>query len=525
MSRALNTSYSSSMYNQEMKPLDYLYGPWDSVEQMLNELDIHDVNEIEPGLTVAVTEGDKVVEYWNPLPGIGFFKKTPGGTLCDIVNNYYDALEYAEDVKNILNLVYVKEETIIDDKSYGSGLYWVSDKSVLLYVASDLWYGVFPENTYEYTKQDEILPVNVDGAAKVSDVYRMFKSEQLVVRKELAHLNKHVHWMVEDLDKEEERKRHTFVNAVEQKYGKIQIVHNELDTAEILMDGYDETGTKYGDEVFVDVRGVNVGGYKNGSKIKKGDSLETVLKTIFTNELVPSDDDYEEPTVELVMEDFKDPDLPEDYVYFEVGTNFKTKLGYNFTDGKICTYLGAEDTDDGIMVDAGCTPPDEVNFFVQKPNEEETQILNTNIDEELVEGDYTYKVKAHYHDSTTQVYSNLGNPVSNHIPAGIATDEKSFKVRYKFYAGVVDKDSEISLDNLDEKWLEKNTTFEKRIKLEKNEKYVVVAPNDCDVIFDATGCGDISPVVDEDADVRENYTVWFMNNAGTYFNLRVISKE
>lgn len=564
MSRALSTSYSSSMYNQEMKPLDYLYGPWETIDQMLEELDVR-VDEIEPGLTVAVVEGDKVVEYWNPIPNLGFFKKTPGGTLCDILENYDEAMEYAKDRRNVLNLVYVKneqskpaqyEESVVEDDahdclkpvkcetehnkytlvegtgtSFGSGLYYVKALGELEYVASDIWYGTFPEDTDQLMTSDKVEPVFVDGAARVSDVYRMFKKEQLHTRKRLGHLEHHVHWMVDDLDdkRPEDNYEHTYVNKViNDGYGKVEISHNDLDTDRVLMDGHDEVGTEHGDETFIDVRGTNIGSWKNGSVIHKGDSLETVLKGMFIKELVPTE--MELPTVELTTE----PEgmlagEEDDEIIYEVGSVFTPTLGYVFHDGKLQTYEGCEGTDDGEMVDAGCKE-DAVRYYVSRPNSEDfEQVLNNKLNETLVEGEYVYKVEVDYTDSITLPKSNLENAVLDlFIPAGTAEDSKSFKVKYKFWAGKFNNE-DVTVDDLEERWLDKDATFEKRIKLDKGEKYFVYAPADCDVIFDATGCGDVYPVQNggythtfENGETQE-YKLWYMYNAGTYFNLRVVS--
>lgn len=248
--RALNTSYSSSMYNQDMKPLDYLYGPWKSIEQMTTELHV-DVDEIEIGLTIGIIspETGSVVEYWNPTPGRGFIPK--------YLNDTGSGNDFGDYVLN---------------------------------------FGEFPES--EDMMEDEILPVTKDGAAKVSDVYRIFKIHQLASNKAIDHLNSHVKWMVSDLDKytghdhdkccdccgDDMEYGHSFISRVENTHGKITLKHDDLDTGKVLMDGryiggncLDVDNKAEGDFIVVQN---NIGGYRKGDVIKNGTTLEEVLKKI-----------------------------------------------------------------------------------------------------------------------------------------------------------------------------------------------------------------------------------------------------
>lgn len=68
------TSYHSTMYNQNLFPLDALYGPWDSWEEFLNEFDITK-DEIPCGLTISIREDGEVVEYWRENEGGDIIKK------------------------------------------------------------------------------------------------------------------------------------------------------------------------------------------------------------------------------------------------------------------------------------------------------------------------------------------------------------------------------------------------------------------------------------------------------------------
>lgn len=544
--RDLNTSYSGSMYNQDMKPLDYLYGPWESIEQMLNELNVI-VDDIEPGLTVGVIENDKVVEYWNPISKVGFIKKTTGGNVHDKVDTYSEALELAT-VDNVGNFIFVKNEEIIDGVSYGGGLYFVSDENKLEHVSTNLWYGIFPED--EQMDEDEILHVNHDGAARLSEVYRIFKIEQLKNRKNLEHLNRHVEWMVEDLDSEDFNVDNTFVSKVEKKLitdpfhsdktcTKIQIHHKDLDTENIIMDcGKNEDDEVINpDGVFVKVVGTNVGNYKNGDVIKNSDNLKDVIKNILITESHPTK--FELPTIELKgIEDKK---------IYEVGSRLTTLLDVDYTDGKIQTFEGAENEDGGKMIDADCIPQKPVytsNYEYVSPSslEDDNNTLSP-IPGELdiyldIEKTYIFKASVDYNENLIIPKTNFGNPeVDLRIPAGTAIDTKTIDVKFKFWAKISydifePVDEIISTDNYGEpKWLNKNEVFEKSVELHQNETYYILCPNDCYVLYDTPAAVNVSPV--QNGYYRHElpngesimYDLYYMKNPGVYQNIRIMHSE
>ena len=537
-SRALNTSYSGSMYNQEMKPLDYLYGPWESIDQMLDELNVF-LDEIEPGLTVGVIENDKVVEYWNPIASMGFIRKTSGGEICGEVDTYTEALKLATIdriggfvfVKNeeiIENIIYKNGEEIIERTVYGSGLYLITDENQVKNISTNIWYGVFPED--EQMEADEILHVNHDGAAKLSEVYRIFKIEQLKNRKNLAHLNSHVHWMLEDLDKEDFNDDHIYISKVENTKGKISIAHKDLDTDNVLMEGHDESNT----EPFVTVVGRNVGNYKNGDVITKGTTLKEFIKNILVNEAHPTK--FVLPTFEL--NGIKDKET------YEVGTTLTTTLGYTYTDGKIETYEGVETDDEGIMVDAECTPDIPV-YSLKKLDEEDFTNVSSNVDELLKEGSYTFRGTINYSENGIVPRTNFDNIEKDlSIPAGTLISEKTIDVKYRIICAklkqsvvpslnsnvnVFANDSESDDYGVFYKWLDSETTCVEEIHLNKDEIYYIGCPKNCDVLFDVPNAVNVTPVVDEEimnyslpnGEIVE-YKIYYMMNPGYYYNIRVI---
>lgn len=540
--RALNTSYSGSMYNQDMKPLDYLYGPWESIDQMLNELNVI-VDDIEPGLTVGVIENDKVVEYWNPISKMGFIKKTTGGSVHDKVDTYSEALELAT-VDNVGNFIFVKNEEVIEGVSYGGGLYLVDDENKLEHVSTNLWFGIFPEE--EQMEEDEILHVNHDGAARLSEVYRIFKIEQLKNRKNLEHLNKHVEWMVEDLDAEDFNVDNTFVSKVEKKLitdplhsdrtcTKIQIHHKDLDTENIIMEGGKDVNP---DDTFIKVVGTNVGNYKNGDIIKNSDSLKDVINNLLITESHPTK--FELPSLEL--------NGIEDKKIYEVGSRLVTLLNVTYTDGKIQTFDGAENEDEGVMVDANCVSKRPV--YTSNYNYVSTASLD--IDEESFnqipgeldillneENTYYFKASVDYDENLIIPKTNFGNIETDlRIPAGTVTDIKSIDVKFKFKASKIKDNGDniitvgndvISTENYGEsRWLTKNEVFEDVVELKQGETYYVLCPQDCYVLYDTPAAVNVKPVKGgvyvhtlPNGD-NMNYELYYMKNPGTYQNIRIM---
>ena len=522
-SRALNTSYSGSMYNQEMKPLDYLYGPWDNIEQMLTELKVT-INEIDLGLTVGVIENGKVVEYWNPLPDLGFIKKTSGGGISAKVENYTDAISQATD-DNVGNFIFVKNEEVVDGTTYGSGLYLVVSEGEISYVSSNLWYGEFPED--QYMEDDEIRDVTKDGAAKVSDVYRIFKTEQLANRKNLGHLNSHVHWMVSDLDKEEDNVEHTYVSKVENTHGKISLAHKNLDTNGILMSGRDSKD----EETFIRVTGTNVGNYKNGDIIKNGSSLEDVLKNLLMKELSPSKKTL--PTVTL-------QGITDKQIY-EVGSNPNLTLSSSYVDGKLETFEGVETSDAGKMVNAGCVEVGDKIYEVLKPSDTTYSICNNPFTDDLKEGKYMFKVTCNYSDSITIPKTNFGEDYTDlNISAGSATNTKSIEAKYKFWDTVssdidnlmVDGNNTVTSNNNygEHKWLTKDSQIHDLITLNNGEGYFILCPSNCEPLYDTQMSKNIKPVeggkyehVLDNGEIVK-YTIYYMLNKGVYLNVRIVEK-
>lgn len=92
-----NKSYSAQLYNVDLKILDALYGPWDSLDEFIqtvaddSELTIEDVLEdIPQGLTLGIYNSEgKVEEWWNPELGKPFIKKQGefGGDIVEMVTN------------------------------------------------------------------------------------------------------------------------------------------------------------------------------------------------------------------------------------------------------------------------------------------------------------------------------------------------------------------------------------------------------------------------------------------------------
>lgn len=120
----ISTSYSNSMYNQEMQHLDYLYGPWESLEQMYEDLQVS-YEEIPIGLTIGIIEDRQVVEYWNPTTESGFIKKTSSGVdkirVTGVEVGGYtsgDVIEKGTSLEDVLKKIMSKELYPIGEKIY-----------------------------------------------------------------------------------------------------------------------------------------------------------------------------------------------------------------------------------------------------------------------------------------------------------------------------------------------------------------------------------------------------------------------
>ena len=121
------TSYGTSMYNANLFPLDALYGPWDSFDELWNEFAIlpEDLELIPLGLTVAIREDVKIVEYWNPTKESGFIKKDSSGVdeirvKGVVVGDYTsgDVIEKGTPMEDILKKIFTKELYPKGDKIY-----------------------------------------------------------------------------------------------------------------------------------------------------------------------------------------------------------------------------------------------------------------------------------------------------------------------------------------------------------------------------------------------------------------------
>ncbi|MCM1217714.1 MAG: hypothetical protein NC548_24745 [Lachnospiraceae bacterium] len=107
-----------------MKHLDYLYGPWESIEQMYEDLQVT-YEEIPIGLTIGIIEDEQIVEYWNPTTESGFIKKTSSGVeeirVTGVEVGGYtsgDVIEKGTSLEDVLKKIMSKELYPIGEKTY-----------------------------------------------------------------------------------------------------------------------------------------------------------------------------------------------------------------------------------------------------------------------------------------------------------------------------------------------------------------------------------------------------------------------
>lgn len=99
-----NKAYGTKLYNSNIEPLDALYGPWDSLDEFIKtvaedpNLVISDVlQDLTPGLTIAVINGDIIEEWWNPIAGKPFVKKQVENDIQDVTEQDIDGLFQEKD--------------------------------------------------------------------------------------------------------------------------------------------------------------------------------------------------------------------------------------------------------------------------------------------------------------------------------------------------------------------------------------------------------------------------------------------
>ena len=135
------TPYSYNIYRSDWTTLDAFYGPWNSFKELVDKITKKDYSEnvvdnflkteIPAGLTVALYENDKVVEYWNPVEGGDFVKKS--STIN--VSSYEEALTYVTNEENVGKIIVIPENNIDSDDE--SGVYIISENGELIKLGED----------------------------------------------------------------------------------------------------------------------------------------------------------------------------------------------------------------------------------------------------------------------------------------------------------------------------------------------------------------------------------------------------
>ena len=143
------TPYSSNGYQLDWHVYDGLYGPWNSFRELAVSInpdlssktdeEIENYLKTRPvGLTVGIYENDKVVEYWNPVEGQGFVKKS--STIN--VSSYEEALTYVTNEENAGKIIVIPDKD--SDSDNESGVYIISENGELIKLGEDRY-----EHTYQ----------------------------------------------------------------------------------------------------------------------------------------------------------------------------------------------------------------------------------------------------------------------------------------------------------------------------------------------------------------------------------------
>ena len=143
------TPYSANGFQYGWHVYDALYGPWNSFRELVVSINpslssntdeqIENYLKTRPvGLTVGIYENDKVVEYWNPVEGQGFVKKS--STIN--VSSYEEALTYVINEENAGKIIVIPDKD--GDSDNESGVYVISENGELVKLGEDRY-----EHTYQ----------------------------------------------------------------------------------------------------------------------------------------------------------------------------------------------------------------------------------------------------------------------------------------------------------------------------------------------------------------------------------------
>ena len=95
-------------------------------------------SDIAVGVTVGIYENGKVVEYWKPVEGGDFVKKS--STIN--VSSYEEALTYVTNEENAGKIIVIPDKD--GDSEYESGVYVISENGELVKLGEDRY-----EHTYQ----------------------------------------------------------------------------------------------------------------------------------------------------------------------------------------------------------------------------------------------------------------------------------------------------------------------------------------------------------------------------------------
>lgn len=540
--RGQNTSYGMAIYNQEMKPLDYLYGPWEYLDQMFEEMGLEQ-DELEPGLTIGVIEDGQVVEYWNPVEGKGFIKKTfpsedsgsgDGVKILDIVETFSDALKLATS-DNQGYFISVKNDEVTEGLNHQSGLYLVVDDGVLDCVSTNVTYGVFPEDGEE---------VKTDGVAKTSDVYNLLKKSEETINEKIENLEPNVDNLLLGLDTADDTFDYTYVSEVNNVDGQIVPVHTTLDTASMLMEGSNKTD----EEDFITVTGVSVGNYKPGDVIKNGTSLQEFLKELLMKRLYP-DKAVVKPTITLSGIYVSDILVTKSTYTCEVGERLTSKFTKTYTTGKISTFNGlTASATTSVYEDAQCEP-DESTFQVMIKRPGSSYVVTDDVDEIMTYGDYTFKSTMKFGENQNIPKTNFGEecpideyPSYNIAEQTITSSEIKISTKYKMWYGVksdrslvvssgdeLDSSKVLNGDYGDVSWFATGN-IKSSVTISGQQIYVI-CPSEYEVLYDSKTSAGVKAVEGgtythelPNNSGEKSYTLYYMMNDGTYENVRIVEK-
>ena len=191
------TPYSANGFQYGWHVYDALYGPWNSFRELVVSINpslssntdeqIENYLKTRPvGLTVGIYENDKVVEYWNPVEGQGFVKKS--STIN--VSSYEEALTYITNEENAGKIIVIPDKD--GDSDNESGVYVISENGELIKLGEDNSEAIKEIKDTIKENEETVAAALNDLNERINQTENTIEENEEVVAAALNDLNKRI---------------------------------------------------------------------------------------------------------------------------------------------------------------------------------------------------------------------------------------------------------------------------------------------------------------------------------------------